>query len=94
MRFGVWFVFLLLASIATVSHSYDDGMETSDAKSSWPEVVGKTGEEAVAIIQREDENVKAVIVPENAFVTMDYRTDRVRVRVNANGIVVSAPTVG
>eukprot|EP00541_Cyclophora_tenuis_P010312 CAMPEP_0116551044 /NCGR_PEP_ID=MMETSP0397-20121206/5751_1 /TAXON_ID=216820 /ORGANISM="Cyclophora tenuis, Strain ECT3854" /LENGTH=69 /DNA_ID=CAMNT_0004075917 /DNA_START=147 /DNA_END=356 /DNA_ORIENTATION=- len=69
-------------------------METSDAKSSWPEVVGKTGEEAVAIIQREDENVKAVIVPENAFVTMDYRTDRVRVRVNANGIVVSAPTVG
>ena len=35
-----------------------------------------------------------VAIPEGSIVTADYRTDRVRVFVDANGIVRSAPTVG
>jgi hypothetical protein len=34
------------------------------------------------------------IVPAGSMVTMDYRTDRVRVRVNQQGKVTSPPSVG
>jgi hypothetical protein len=34
------------------------------------------------------------ILPPGSMVTMDYRTDRVRVNVNEQGRVASTPTVG
>ena len=52
------------------------------------------GEVAEAIIERENPRVDAVIVPEGSFGDTQFRCDRVRVRVNDNGIVTSVPQVG
>lgn len=35
-----------------------------------------------------------VIVPDGAAITMDYRTDRVRVFVNKKGVVIRTPLIG
>ena len=54
---------------------------------SFPEAVGKTGEEAKAIILAKDSSLQVVVLQENSPCTKDYRTNRVRVFVDANGIV-------
>lgn len=63
-------------------------------KSSWPELVGKTGEEAKEIIDRENTKVKAQIISEDAIILTVVVCDRVLVRVNDCGIVTQTPTVG
>jgi hypothetical protein len=63
-------------------------------KTSWPELEGKMGEEAKQVIQDQYPDFNIQIIPENSMVTMDYRTDRVRVFINANGIVTGTPQVG
>ncbi|CAF5208910.1 unnamed protein product, partial [Rotaria magnacalcarata] len=63
-------------------------------KKEWPELVGKKGEEAVKIIKKETGFDNVVIVKQESPITLDYRTDRVRVFVDANGIVVTTPTIG
>lgn len=61
----------------------------------WPELLGKTGEEAKEVILKSGAGVKDVqILPEDSMVTMDFREDRVRIFVDTNGIVVRVPTVG
>ncbi|KAM6565196.1 hypothetical protein CsatB_025194 [Cannabis sativa] len=62
-------------------------------KSSWPELVGKNGEEAVKIIEEENENVKAVVILKGSIVTQDINCQRVRVWVNDYGIVTSVPNI-
>ncbi|PON53256.1 Proteinase inhibitor [Parasponia andersonii] len=63
-------------------------------KQSWPELVGVRGEVAEATIERENPAVNAVIVPERSIGDTQFRCDRVRVRVDDNGIVSSVPRVG
>ncbi|XVE99291.1 hypothetical protein REPUB_Repub03eG0185900 [Reevesia pubescens] len=63
-------------------------------KSSWPELVGETGEIAATTIENENPLVNAVIVLEGTSVTDDFRCDRVRVWVNTNGIVIEVPVIG
>lgn len=63
-------------------------------KSSWPELVGRRGEEAKEIIDRENTKVTAEIISENAIVLAVVICDRVYVRVNDHGIVTQAPFVG
>ena len=65
-----------------------------EAKTSWPEVVGMTGEQAKNIIEQETVGLLVVIIPADSYVTTDYRLDRVRIFVNTDGIVVGAPTLG
>jgi len=68
----------------------------SNSKQSWPELEGKEGEEAKAIIEKEMLGIGAIVVviPEDAVVTMDFRTDRVRIYVNTVGKVSVTPRVG
>lgn len=66
----------------------------SDNKNSWPELEGKTGEEAKRVIQEQYPYLNIYIVPENSPVIMDYRTDRVWVFINTDGIVTRTPRVG
>ena len=61
---------------------------------SFPQTIGLSGEEARRIINGVDANLTVHIVPEGSMVTMDFRTDRVRVFVDEGGIVRSAPNVG
>ncbi|UJR35217.1 hypothetical protein I4U23_027983 [Adineta vaga] len=65
-----------------------------DEPRSWPDLVGKDGKEAVEIIKRDSGFTNVQIVGPDMMVTMDYRTDRVRVHVNEQGKVSSPPTTG
>ncbi|ESQ44676.1 hypothetical protein EUTSA_v10003303mg [Eutrema salsugineum] len=66
-----------------------DGM-----KSSWPELVGRRGEEAKEIIDKENTKVTAKIISEDAIVLPVVVCDRVYVLVNDYGIVTQTPFVG
>ncbi|KAI5062280.1 hypothetical protein GOP47_0022819 [Adiantum capillus-veneris] len=60
----------------------------------WPELVGLSGEEAKSKILAENPNLTVQLVPEGSFMTMDFRTDRVRIFVDAAGNVSRAPAIG
>mmetsp|Transcript_17875 Transcript_17875/g.21421 ORF Transcript_17875/g.21421 Transcript_17875/m.21421 type:complete len:117 (-) Transcript_17875:232-582(-) len=63
-------------------------------KTEWPEVVGMAAEDAKTLIEGEC-GCTVQVIPMDAMVTMDYRTDRVRIRVNeATGKVAFSPTIG
>ncbi|GJM94328.1 hypothetical protein PR202_ga10966 [Eleusine coracana subsp. coracana] len=62
-----------------------------EKKTSWPEVVGLPVKEAKEIIQKDRPDVHVVVVPVGSPVTMDLRTDRVRIFVDT---VAQTPTVG
>ena len=70
----------------------------TENKTEWPELVGMPGEQAMAMIIREQNAniVDIYLVPSDAMVTMDYRTDRVRIFVNndAQQTVARPPQIG
>jgi len=63
-------------------------------KETWPEHVGGVGTVVQEAIKKERPELTVVLQPELGPCTMDYRTDRVRVFVNNEGKVVSAPNIG
>jgi len=63
-------------------------------KESWPECVGKTGEEAKEVISKERKDIEVVVVADGSPVTMDFRTDRCRVFVDGSNKVVHPPCCG
>ncbi|CAI9098281.1 OLC1v1034902C1 [Oldenlandia corymbosa var. corymbosa] len=70
------------------------GGSTAGPKKTWPELVGLTSEEAERRIKEEKPGANVQIVPEGCFVTMDYRTNRVRIFTGSDGKVVRAPMIG
>ncbi|CAF1474938.1 unnamed protein product [Rotaria sp. Silwood1] len=62
-------------------------------QSSWPELVGREGTYAVQYIKEKTGFTNVFTVLEGSLVTMDYRTDRVRVFVNKKGIVIQPPYI-
>lgn len=69
-------------------------MDKKDCKTEWPELEGKSGKEAETVIKQQEPSLLVQIVPNNSMMTMDYRTDRVRVMVDEKGQVSSTPRVG
>ncbi|KAK6120339.1 hypothetical protein DH2020_046030 [Rehmannia glutinosa] len=64
-------------------------------KSTWPEVVGLTAAEAEKKIKEEmPADTHVHVVPPDSFVTMDWRTDRVRIFVDSSGKVHKPPIIG
>ena len=61
---------------------------------SWPDAVGKSGEEAKVLILASNAKLRVEIIPKDAFVTADWWGDRVRVRVDDASIVVETPVIG
>lgn len=61
-----------------------------------PEHVGKQGEAVKTAIQTEcgDRVTTLEIMAEDSMMTMDYRTDRVRIMVGKDGVVTQAPMIG
>ncbi|XP_052160634.1 inhibitor of trypsin and hageman factor-like [Oryza glaberrima] len=54
-----------------------------NGKSSWPELVGKKGSEAMAVILRERPDItRAILVPQDAVIADDYCCNRVRILVD------------
>lgn len=70
------------------------GDGASRAREEWPDLVGKSGEEAKAAILSDDSTLTVHILPEGSMVTMDYRLDRVRIFVDGAGNVVQVPRKG
>ena len=63
-------------------------------KTEWPELVGKDANEAKELLEKET-SFNVFLVPTGSAVTMDYRTNRVRISFDpANNKVVKAPRVG
>ncbi|XP_059647103.1 subtilisin inhibitor CLSI-I-like isoform X2 [Cornus florida] len=64
------------------------------SKTTWPEVVGLTADEAEMKIKKEKPRIQIQVVPPDHFVTMDFRTNRVRLYVDSSGKVVQPPRIG
>jgi hypothetical protein len=62
-----------------------------DLKTSWPELVGKSIKEAREIILKDKPDANIVVLPAGSPVTLDYRTDRVRIFVDT---VADTPYIG
>mmetsp|Transcript_33055 Transcript_33055/g.48908 ORF Transcript_33055/g.48908 Transcript_33055/m.48908 type:complete len:104 (-) Transcript_33055:925-1236(-) len=60
----------------------------------WSELVGKDGETAKTFILQKNPEMRVDVLPHDAMMTMDYRTDRVRVMVDEQQKVVREPRVG
>ncbi|CAA7052071.1 unnamed protein product [Microthlaspi erraticum] len=54
------------------------------AKNAWPELVGKNGDFAASVIERENNRVDAVVVLVGSPLTADFKCNRVRVIVDRN----------
>lgn len=63
-------------------------------KTTWPEVVGMAGEEAKKQIEEESPGISVHLIPQNSFITMDFRTNRVRLYIDSSGNVAVAPKLG
>ena len=89
---------LLLAPVVAfdpeAAKSCDEPAMPATNKEEWPELTGKTGEDAKAAILKDDSKLKVDLLPEGSMVTMDYRTDRVRVFIDNDGQVVGVPRKG
>ena len=85
---------ILQVSLGNQFASSGSGTMSADTKTSWPELVNVSGESAKKLIEEANPNLKVQIVPENSMVTMDYRMDRVRIFVDANGMVSKPPRIG
>ncbi|KAG4201709.1 hypothetical protein ERO13_A05G295300v2 [Gossypium hirsutum] len=58
-------------------------------KKSWPELLGTNGETTAATIERENVNVNAQIISDQAVVLAVVDCTRVWVKVNTDGIVAT-----
>ena len=100
------YLFVNLLVAAKSENSLDSERTTASAmepqnnnnnnnKSSWPELVGQPSASAMEVIQKENPTIAHVdIIPDGSMVTMDYRTDRVRVFVAPDNTIAQAPHMG
>lgn len=78
-----------------VAGSYNQLLATNNPrKTSWPELVGVTAEEAERKIKEEMAGVEIQVVPPDTFVTADYRPQRVRLYVDESNKVIRTPGIG
>ncbi|WCJ28336.1 Subtilisin inhibitor [Euphorbia peplus] len=63
-------------------------------RKTWPELVGLTAEEAERKIKEEMGRATVQVVPPNCFVTMDFRSERVRLYIDSSGKVARPPMIG
>ena len=83
------------AAPPTVQCPAPEAEADEEAITSWPELVGQSGEDAVAAITASRPDLSQVVaMDEDGMMTMDYREDRVRVMVDGAGIVTQPPCVG
>ncbi|MED6188095.1 hypothetical protein PIB30_082733 [Stylosanthes scabra] len=67
---------------------------TCPKKTSWPELVGSSSEEAKKKIKEEMSEADIQVVPPGYCVTFDFRFQRVRIFVDESDKVIRTPTVG
>lgn len=93
----LFFVHFAAQSQASIVRMPLIGGTESKREGPWPECVGKSGEECKTLIEAtgsSDLRGNIQIIPEDFMVTMDFRTDRVRIFVDGDGLVVKIPHRG
>ncbi|KAM3399694.1 hypothetical protein ACQJBY_004866 [Aegilops geniculata] len=63
-------------------------------KTEWPELVGKSVEEAKKVILQDKPEAWIVVLPVGTIVTMEYRIYRVRLFVDRLDTIAQVPRVG
>ncbi|CAO2826556.1 unnamed protein product [Amaranthus hypochondriacus] len=63
-------------------------------KSEWPELVNVNGHKAATIIERENPNVNAIVLPDGTAVIENFSCNRVWVWVDGEELVVRTPVIG
>nr|1Y34_I Chain I, chymotrypsin inhibitor 2 [Hordeum vulgare] len=63
-------------------------------KTEWPELVGKSVEEAKKVILQDKPAAQIIVLPVGTIVTMAYRIDRVRLFVDRLDNIAQVPRVG
>nr|ABW71769.1 chymotrypsin inhibitor-2 [Hordeum vulgare f. agriocrithon] len=63
-------------------------------KTEWPELVGKSVEEAKKVILQNKPGAQIIVLPVGTIVTMEYRIDRVRLFVDRIDNIAQVPRVG
>ncbi|XP_037438133.1 subtilisin-chymotrypsin inhibitor-2B-like [Triticum dicoccoides] len=72
---------LLILGLATAAMSSSEKVATGE-KTSWPEVVGLSVEEAKKIILKDKPEADIVVLPVGTMVTMEHNPQRVRIFVD------------
>uniref|UniRef100_A0A0D9WBX2 Subtilisin-chymotrypsin inhibitor-2A n=1 Tax=Leersia perrieri TaxID=77586 RepID=A0A0D9WBX2_9ORYZ len=62
-----------------------------ERKTSWPEVVGMTAEEAKKVILKDMPEADIVVLPAGSVVTTEFRDNRVRIFIDT---VADTPRIG
>ncbi|KAI7739297.1 hypothetical protein M8C21_026632 [Ambrosia artemisiifolia] len=63
-------------------------------KTNWPELMGMKAEDAEKKIKEEMPTATVHVIPHDSFVTMDFRSTRVRLFVDSSQNVVKEPRIG
>ena len=66
----------------------------AESRGPWPDLVGKSADEAKEFFEKSFPDLKVVVMNENSMMTMDYRIERVRIMVNDEGVVTKVPHRG
>lgn len=91
---GSLIMFARQDAISDCADSAEEGMLNMPEKSEWPELVGANAEESKAQLAAET-GCKVYLVETGSVITMDYRTDRIRIWYDKDtGNIVRAPKVG
>ena len=72
------------------------GGASTNREGPWPQCVGMSGDDCKHVIETYAEDVRGnvFIIPEDSMVTMDFRTDRVRIFVDGDNVVTQIPGRG
>lgn len=70
------------------------GGKSGKGKNQWPELVGKTADQAKAVLQKEAPEFQIQVIPPDHFATMDYRCERIRIWLNKQQLVSQPPMIG
>ncbi|XP_027344177.1 subtilisin inhibitor CLSI-I-like [Abrus precatorius] len=68
--------------------------QRSSRKTSWPELVGESAEEAEKKIKEEKSEVEIQVVPPGYLVTADFKPQRVRLYVDGSNKITRTPGIG
>ena len=78
-----------------ISGSYNQLLGSNNpTKTSWPELIGVTAEEAKRKIKEEMAGAEIQVVPPGYFVTLDFQSQRVRLYVDESEKVTRTPKIG
>ncbi|KAF6987328.1 hypothetical protein CFC21_004983 [Triticum aestivum] len=83
-----------MSSVEKNPEGGNTGTGDHNQKTEWPELVGKSVEEAKKVILEDKPEAWIVVLPVGTVVTMEYRIYRVRLFVDKLNTIAQVPRVG